>query len=78
MGGRAYMIHRADSPKWNLELAGRGILRAGGEFWNRADKEWQGADMPRDIFSPSEKAAYPLPTGGVWIEILVEQLPDNR
>ena len=69
----AYMIHRTDSPRYDMAAAARGVLRSGGLYWCRFDNEWQAADRPRDIFTPSERDAYTLPAGGEWVEIYLDE-----
>lgn len=69
----AYMIHRADTPRYDMAAAAKGVLRSGGQYWNRYDNNWRPANAPRDIFTPSERDTFPLPTGGEWIEIYIEE-----
>lgn len=69
----AYLIRRADSPRVELAAARRGVFRWGGEYWNRFENNWVAANTPLDIFLPSERDTYALPTGGEWVEIYLDE-----
>ena len=71
MEGVAYLIHRVGSDKIDKVAAARGVFRWGGQYWNRFDNEWQDSDKPRDFLTVADRAAFPLPDGGEWVECLI-------
>jgi hypothetical protein len=68
-GYDAYLIRRKGGP--TTAMIG-GAFRWVGDYWNRADNGWADYTRPRDIFTPAERDTYPLPNGGEWVGILID------
>ena len=68
-GYDAYIIRRAGEK--TTAIIDR-QFRWVGHYWNRAENGWLDHTHPRDIFTIAERETFPLPDGGEWVGIFIE------